>query len=363
VTSSAAGTLWVRTGAYSPDYGRYRVLDAGLAELGTVVRQRPCRARWPRRALRHLGLALRPGTPVVLVVGAVDVLMLRVLRALLPLWRPLLVFDAVIPLVDTYVHDRGIVPAGSARARRLAVLERCALTGADLVLTDTTEHADRYQQLAGARPIKTCVVAVGSDWEAITEPGSPDATPPHDVVWYGSYVPLHGAATIVAAARLLDLWRVPALVSMIGTGPLRAAVEEVASDLDNVRFLGRLPPQELRVRVSRADVALGIFGGGPKAQRVVPHKVYDALAAGRPVITCDSPGIRVMLGRTPPVVLVPPDDPHALAVAIRSLLADPAARRALARSGLALHEASFTPARIASSAHDAVAALQTGRGS
>ena len=66
-------------------------------------------------------------------------------------------------------------------------------------------------------------------------------------------------------------------------------------------------------------MSLGIFGTGPKAQRVVPTKVYQGLAAGCAVVTAQTPAAGT-LGDA--VVSVPPGDPQALADALRHLALD-----------------------------------------
>ena len=53
---------------------------------------------------------------------------------------------------------------------------------------------------------------------------------------------------------------------------------------------GNLPEE-----YARAGCALGIFGSSGKAQRVIPHKSFQALAVGTPLITADTPAAREML--------------------------------------------------------------------
>jgi len=71
----------------------------------------------------------------------------------------------------------------------------------------------------------------------------------------------------------------------------------------------------------RAGCALGIFGTGAKAARVIPNKVFQALACARPVVTADTPAARELLTHEIDALLVPPGDGSALAEGPESLTA------------------------------------------
>jgi glycosyltransferase involved in cell wall biosynthesis len=79
---------------------------------------------------------------------------------------------------------------------------------------------------------------------------------------------------------------------------------------------------------AQAHAILGIFGASAKAGRVIPNKVAQGLALGRPVITRMSLAYPEALRATPShesgIVWVPPESPAALAAALARLWAEPA---------------------------------------
>jgi glycosyltransferase involved in cell wall biosynthesis len=163
------------------------------------------------------------------------------------------------------------------------------------------------------------------------------------VLYFGQYIPLHGVEVIIEAARLLDGDRIE--FHLVGKGQMYAAAVQRAQGLSNVVFHHTwLPPADLIAQhIAPADVCLGVFDPGPKAGRVIPQKVYAALAAGKPIITGDSPAIRELLTHAVNALLVPRGAPEALARAIWRLRDDPALRWQLAARGRRLFKRSFHP--------------------
>jgi glycosyltransferase involved in cell wall biosynthesis len=92
-----------------------------------------------------------------------------------------------------------------------------------------------------------------------------------------------------------------------------------------------------------ADVCLGVFGDSPKAQRVVPIKVFVALAMGKPVITGDSPAAREVLTHGTDAILCEMANPHALAQAILLLKGNRPLREKIAREGYLSFQNKFSP--------------------
>jgi glycosyltransferase involved in cell wall biosynthesis len=80
-----------------------------------------------------------------------------------------------------------------------------------------------------------------------------------------------------------------------------------------------VPRQRLHELLVRSQLVAGVFGGSGKAQRVVPWKLVHALAAGRPVLTADTPAVRGWLDGSGSVFFVPADDAGALADALAGL--------------------------------------------
>jgi glycosyltransferase involved in cell wall biosynthesis len=150
---------------------------------------------------------------------------------------------------------------------------------------------------------------------------------------------------ILEAARLLP----DVAFELIGSGQTYKAMaaHAEAMQLGNVRFVkGYFPQDELTAMQARSTIMLGVFGAAAKTEYVVPNKIYEALALGRPVITAHSAAVRELFTSGQHLITVPPADRVALAAAITALLADPAQQAALRAAGRREIDARFLPQHI-----------------
>lgn len=304
--------------------------------------------RWSLRALggyaRLLWQYLRCGEHAVVVVGYPGYLDIVVARLLNLFSRRLLVLVSFISLYDTVVLDRGRVGPQKLRARLLYALDRLAFRCADWVLVDTQALATYYAELFDL-PLntfrKSMVGNVFDRFQPVVWQQREDAV--LRVLFFGTYVPLHGAEFIVEAAEVLRA--APVEFTLIGQGQDFETVRRRAgeSGLEHIRFVEEwYSVEQLAEAMRQADVCLGIFGATAKAARVIPYKVFGALALARPVITRDSPAIRELLVDGESALLCPAADGEALAASIERLRAEPDLCQQLGQNGYARYQAHAT---------------------
>jgi glycosyltransferase involved in cell wall biosynthesis len=284
-------------------------------------------ARSGRRAARDG----RFDAVVVGYLGHFDVILARLLFP-----RSTVVLDLLIFAADT-ARDRR-VPAG-VRLWLLGLLDVIAAACADVVMVDTTEQA---AMLPSRQRRKAVVVPVGAcgEWFAARSGG---AGAQLRVVFFGLFTPLQGTAVIGdALAKLAG--RADIQVTMIGTGQDSGAARNAAAANRQVSWLEWVAAERLPQLVAAHDVCLGIFGTGPKAQRVVPNKVYQGAAAGCAIVTSDTPPQRRALGNA--AIFVPAGDAAALADALRELADDRARLAALRKASVRHAMREFTPDAI-----------------
>lgn len=130
----------------------------------------------------------------------------------------------------------------------------------------------------------------------------------------------------------------------IGEGANRAAVATKAAHLPNVRFLPFRPPSQVPHVMMAGDLHLVTVKRGLEGV-VVPSKLYSILAAGRPVLAVaprESDAARIVTEHGCGMA-ADPDDPFAVAKAIRELRANPAS---LAAMGQRARETASRYARV-----------------
>ncbi len=335
-------------GIYDPDYARNRVLMEGFRLNGYRVITCRVDSRRVRGLLKYWALYReyrkmrheRPRYVIVAFPGHTVVWLARLLFG-----RPV-IFDAFVSLYDSNVFDRKKYAANSLRARLDWWRDYVSVALADLALLDTTAHIDYFVQTVRLSREKFLRVPVGSD-ERIFYPR--DVVPSKEFVvhFHGTYIPLHGIPYIIEAARLLA--DEPLHFRIVGSGQeyVRVRKEVARLGLSNIEFVDSVPLQELPALIASARVCLGIFGDTAKTGRVVPNKIFECMAMGKPIITSDSPAVHeLFLPSAPPLGLGPPADAAARADALRKLLRDPARLRQLGEAAVTFFKGHLLPRTI-----------------
>jgi len=355
-------------GAFDPDYPRTRVLREGLAAHGVDVRLLPISSRpMLREAALVSSWAFRSGGVDAYLVpsfGHRDVPLAALLARIAAV--PLL-FDPLVSRWDTQVRDLGRVAPGSFSAARVRASDAVAMRLAGIVLCDTWEHGELFAHEFGVPRSKLARVPVGADRAAFAIGAERAGRARHSsgeplrVAYVGGFLPLHGVPVVIEAAAILEARHGPdfARFTLVGDGMTahRADRDIAALGLRSVQREGRVPYVRALTALAEADVALGIFGTTEKAARVVPHKVYQALALGVPTVTRRSPAVSELLpagAGGEPLALVPPGNAEALATEIEGLARDPARRDRLGAVGREAAVTFATPEKVGVSLLEAI---------
>lgn len=242
--------------------------------------------------------------------------------------RATIVWDAFLPLHETLVEDRRIVPGGSFLAGFLTLLEWLTCHASDRLIVDTSAHAAYIQERYGVPGSRVRRVFVAAEPQFFDRPSAAagDVRPGFLALFYGRFTPLQGVGVIVEAARILSESEEDITFVLVGDGQEAGSIDRRLRELDlpNVRRVTWVDYEDLAGWIGRADVCLGIFGVTGKSERVIPYKVFQAVAGCRPIVTRDSPAIRELLRECRAVRLIPAGDPQALASALLLLRSTPA---------------------------------------
>ncbi len=143
---------------------------------------------------------------------------------------------------------------------------------------------------------------------------------------------IYDNATALRAFAIIKQTLPAARLTIAGSGPQRQMLESLASELalaDAVTFTGRVDNAGMGVLYQRSDVMLN-----PSLADNMPISVLEALASGVPVVTTDVGGVPYLVEHEKTALLVPPQNPVAMAAATLSLLNDCAKAGRVRSAGL-----------------------------
>jgi glycosyltransferase involved in cell wall biosynthesis len=303
----------------------------GLAEAGWPVSEAAVPGAWPRpdagtRAELARTLAALPDGAVVLLDGLVAC---GVPEVVVPQARRLRLAVLVhLPLAD----ETGIAPA---MAEELDAGERATLHAAAAVLATSPWAGRRLAAHHGLDPDRVHVVPPGTD-PAPVAPGTDGAS---GLLCVAAVIPRKGHDLLARAlGSLIDLPWSCVCAGTLGREPeyvagLRRLIEALGLH-DRVRLAG--PHTGERLAGSYAAADLVVLASRGETYGMV---VTEALACGIPVLATAVDAVPETLGRAPdgsvPGLLVPPEDPMALADALRRWLGEPGLRRRIRTSARA----------------------------
>ncbi|PHR21871.1 MAG: colanic acid biosynthesis glycosyltransferase WcaI [Sphingopyxis sp.] len=141
---------------------------------------------------------------------------------------------------------------------------------------------------------------------------------PYVALFSGSITRKQGMEVIVDCARLLK-GRDDIAFVICGAGPLRESLERRASDLPNCRFYDLQPYDSLNELLALATVHL-LPQKADAADLVLPSKLTNMLASGRPIIAGAAAGTGLAREIENCGVNVEPENPHALAAALEHMI-------------------------------------------
>jgi len=142
---------------------------------------------------------------------------------------------------------------------------------------------------------------------------------------------IYDNATALRAFAIVRARRPEAQLTIAGSGPLRAELEQLAAELgvaEAVTFTGRVENAGMAALYRGADIMLN-----PSLIDNTPNSVLEALASGVAVVSTNVGGVPYLVedGRT--ALLVPPASPEAMAAAVLRLAAEPALAASLRQAG------------------------------
>src|SRR5262249_49913041 len=141
---------------------------------------------------------------------------------------------------DTVVSDRGLVPARGFRSTVIRRIERAALRAADRVLVDTDATGEFLAREFGLPRDRFRRLRVGSVHGAEAPIARSRRLPgaPLDVLYVGSYIPLHGLDVVMGAAHRLRESGVRFTLAGSGQEDRRIAATVRERDFRHVRLEG-----------------------------------------------------------------------------------------------------------------------------
>ncbi len=183
------------------------------------------------------------------------------------------------------------------------------------------------------------------------------------VLYAGAHGMSNDLGVVMHAAGKLENDQPEVRFVFLGDGKEKYTLQEQAAamHLSNVLFLPPLPKNGMTEALAAADACIAILKPIEEYNTTYPNKVFDYMAAGRPVVLAIDGVIRQVVEDAGCGVFSPPGDPVALAQAVTYLARDPKNARRMGLAGRNYLEGHFSRAVIAQRLLRILESMQAGR--
>ena len=254
-----------------------------------------------------------------------------------------LIFDEFMSPSDALITEKKAGLPGWIAGFLMYPFEWFCLVFSKRLLTDTVGHQRFIASRFGIAGQRIDVVYVGAIPSEISTSKASD-TGPLSVLFYGTFLPLHGMDVLLRACKLVENEDIEFRI-IGGTGKPLQRFRQLCNELQltNVRHDTWVDFDKLQsVEIPRADLCLGgPFGGTPQARRVITGKSFQCLSQGKPTVVGRIDEDAGFLSEQN-CLLVEQANPDSLAQALRWALANRERLPEIGQRGLQLFDERFS---------------------
>jgi len=165
------------------------------------------------------------------------------------------------------------------------------------------------------------------------------------ILYAGTLGIVHGLETAIYAIHQVRKYIPQVMLVFIGDGTMKKELQRLVTALslsENVLFLEPASPEYVAQLFSIADIGLAMHRSIPLLKSARSSKIFPIMASGKPVLySGEGEGAR-LVQQAQAGIVVPPENPEALAKAIYKLISNPRLAHELGRKGRSFVEKNFS---------------------
>lgn len=152
------------------------------------------------------------------------------------------------------------------------------------------------------------------------------------ILFHGGISKERGIDKLVIAMNYLNNPRIKCLI--VGNGPYLKHVKRMAKKKNRCLFTGAVPYEDIPKYVGLSDVGVVLFQPTPNNVIATPHKLFDYLAGGLPVIVSEFPEMKKIIEENNCGIAVDPTSPEEIAKTIRYLVCNDRIRKKMTKNAI-----------------------------